>query len=147
MSSHIQNDHERTDTQLRPLIVFAIGLALLTGVSMWAMVVLFDYLKETRAAADRPASPLADSIQRPAVPLLQPNPPVDMKEVLRLQQEELNGYQWIDPEEGVVSIPINRAIDILAESGRLNQSPASVGSQPQETPAEGGGDGRSGGAR
>ena len=31
------------------------------------------------------------------------------------QQEALTGYRWVDPEAGTVTIPIERAMEIVAE--------------------------------
>ena len=52
-----------------------------------------------------------------------------------LQDEDsvLNHYGWVDPERGVVRIPIDRAIDVIATRGlpRFTASaPPSVGSTP-----------------
>ncbi|MGH9550659.1 MAG: hypothetical protein ACRD3W_14865, partial [Terriglobales bacterium] len=51
----------------------------------------------------------------------------------------LNGYAWIDPQKGLVRIPINQAIDLLARRGlpsrpQTEMPPLSIGvSVPTES--------------
>jgi hypothetical protein len=47
--------------------------------------------------------------------------------VQRLREAEavmLQNYRWVDHEAGIVGIPIDRAIDILAEKGLPTRSEA-----------------------
>ncbi len=39
-------------------------------------------------------------------------------DVLRLQAAELEGYRWVDKKAGVVEIPIERAIELIASEER-----------------------------
>jgi hypothetical protein len=40
-----------------------------------------------------------------------------LKAIRAAEDQVLNGYAWMDPEKGVVRIPIDRAIDLLSERG------------------------------
>ena len=40
-----------------------------------------------------------------------------MKAIRAAEDQVLNSYAWMDPEKGVVRIPIGRAMDLLAERG------------------------------
>jgi hypothetical protein len=65
------------------------------------------------AVPDRTPAP-AQQMPRPQ---LLANPPVELKAVLSAQRARLSGYHWIDRDKGIVSIPIDRAIQIIAARG------------------------------
>jgi hypothetical protein len=50
-------------------------------------------------------------------PALQTDPQDDLKRFLTEQKEQLSGYQWIDRAQGLVRIPIEEAMRIIAARG------------------------------
>ena len=44
--------------------------------------------------------------------------PDELAQVRAAQQELLNGYRWVDEKQGVVRIPIARAMELVAERER-----------------------------
>ena len=46
---------------------------------------------------------------------------------LRVQQEYLQQYGWVDREHGIVHIPIEQAMELVLEQEGLGQSAASTG--------------------
>jgi hypothetical protein len=64
-------------------------------------------------------------------PALDPNQPVMLRELLAKEREQLESYGWVDRDAGVVRIPIERAIQIVAENG-LPEWPQVGGQQPAE---------------
>ena len=52
----------------------------------------------------------------PPEPRLQANPAQDFQALHATQEAELNIYGWIDRENGVVHIPIDRAMELIAHS-------------------------------
>jgi hypothetical protein len=50
-------------------------------------------------------------------PQLQEHEVLDLKAIRAAEDQVLNSYAWMDPEKGVVRIPIGRAMDLLAERG------------------------------
>lgn len=44
------------------------------------------------------------------------NPNWVLREIKLKQQEKINSYRWVDPQKQIVSIPIDRAIKLTAES-------------------------------
>ena len=117
MSAEKRPSHETTELRFRGVIFSVVVLAVLIAVAMWGMGVMFDWMQAGWQAKDAPLSPLADTVERPAVPLLQTRPPQELEILRRSEESQLDSYQWIDPEQGVVQIPIERAIDILSEKG------------------------------
>jgi len=113
--------HEVYDTEIdvKTILTFTGGLVAVTAVVllvMWWMSVTF---KQQEEASDRAPSPLAEARLDPIPPgpRLQPSPPRDMDELRAKDRETLTTYGWVDRAGGVARIPVDRAIDILAERG------------------------------
>ena len=43
---------------------------------------------------------------------------VDLQNLRKLEDARLNGYQYVDKEKGVVRIPVERAIQLMAEEAK-----------------------------
>jgi hypothetical protein len=65
------------------------------------------------------------------MPRLQSAPIGDLKDMKAAEDKILNGYGWIDQQHGLVRIPIDRAIDLLAQRGL----PARQVTEPQTAAA------------
>lgn len=110
--------YETSDVHVGFMAKVVIGLFLLTligmGVSWWFQSA------ETRSfeAADRPSSPLAATLPaEPPEPRLQVVPAADLETVRAQEEAALNSYAWIDAPSGLVRIPIDRAMELVAERG------------------------------
>lgn len=128
MASESQNGprHETTDADIRVIVKFSIGLAVLILAAMIAMRFLFDYLKATQQLGP-PASPFAESQSAAPAPRLQVQPVEDLKQLRQAEDEKLNGYGWVDQKAGIARIPIDRAMDLLAEKGLPTRQAAPKG--------------------
>lgn len=100
-------------------VVFT-GAAVLIGA--WVVVCLmyffFSLLQNHREAVMEPSIPVAD--QRPAAPpepRIQASPRTDLQRYEAQQDYLLNHYLWVDKSKGVVAIPIERAMDLIAQRG------------------------------
>jgi hypothetical protein len=113
---HPAGRHEMTDANISALVKFGIGLALMLVAIMVAMVWMFDYFSTSQKLGP-PASPFAESRQLPPGPRLQVHPAVDLKNLLRDENEKLNSYGWVDKQDGIARIPIDRAMDLLLKNG------------------------------
>jgi hypothetical protein len=65
-------------------------------------------------------------------PALRSDPAGDLRGYHARQQAALEGYAWVDRDRGLVRIPIERAMDILAARGGAAWDPM----QPAPPPAE-----------
>src|SRR5437879_6079949 len=52
----------------------------------------------------------------PVAPRLQRNPHPDLEAVRLRERAALEGYRWVDPQRGIAHIPIERAIELMAQS-------------------------------
>jgi len=125
--THPEVDFERSDINIRWLVWGLVILLLLTVVAMLVTGGLQSAFETRRAALDPTPLPLFDLRPTPPAPRLQPNPidrttAADDIESLQAREDALlNSYEWVDREAGVVRIPIERAIELLAED---SQEPA-----------------------
>jgi hypothetical protein len=126
--------HEERDVPLRPLIISGMSLALLVGLSLLVMWLLFDYFAARRARLEVVPSPVFEARQLPPEPRLQISPQQDMRQMRAAEMAALHSYGWVDRQAGIVRIPIDRAIELLAERGlparREGQGMGEKGAQP-----------------
>ena len=115
--------YETRDASIPSLVKFAIGLFVLLIVAFWAMRGLFNYFR-TEQTLGPPASPFADTRPLPPAPRLQVAPARDWHQLHASENEILDSYTWVDRQAGIVRIPINRAMDLLAERGLPARSAA-----------------------
>lgn len=113
---HHAGQHETRDANIRSLVKFGIGLFVLIVAAMIAMRFVFDYFKATQQLGP-PASPFAETQAAPPAPRLQVRPVQDLKQLRQAEDERLNSYGWVDQKAGVARIPIDRAMDLLAQKG------------------------------
>lgn len=111
------SDYEKRDVSLQVIAIFGAGLIVLTIVVLLLMRLMFNALEATRERSEVPLAPLANTRQPPSGPLLQVNPAQELNEMRAREDALLNSYRWVNEEAGIVRIPINRAIELLAEKG------------------------------
>ena len=134
-----ETHHEPSDVPIRPLFWFIVIFIVFGVVSHFAL--WFLYKAFVRGERSRMAPP-ATAITRPAdadvpknQPLLQPFPiadktpqqttPVsDMADMLRAQNEQLQSYGWVDKQQGIVHLPIERAKELMAQRTAAQPAPA-----------------------
>ncbi len=131
---HIRNpevSYEHRDLSARGVLLFLIVLAV-AGVFihliLWGM---FRYLGQQitpqppSAALVTPARtlPRGDPARAFPAPQLQPDPVADLNKFRDRQEEILNSYDFVDKNNGVVRIPIERAIQIIAQRGLPTRPP------------------------
>lgn len=110
--------HEQRDINFRYVGLFFVCLFLLLAASFLLMGGLFRSLAEREQALQGPPSPLAEARpEQPPEPRLQVAPRQELEELRRKEQERLKSYGWVDRSTGTIRIPIEDAMDLLAERG------------------------------
>jgi len=108
--------HETRDLRPRVILFFLIGLTLL-GIASHGMVgQLFVRLRRREDRRDAVLGPRGASPVRPQPPL-EEEVGVALRERRRWEEEELRRTAWIDRKRGRVRIPIDLAMDHLAQEG------------------------------
>ena len=117
MARSAESGHEVSD--INPKRVAMVGLALATVIALALLVTygLFHYFYSGETRTRPLPSPLSYSREPTPEPRLSVEPGKDLK-ILRSEEDAmLKSYGWIYQEKGIVHIPIDRAIEILAERG------------------------------
>lgn len=141
------------DLNLKAIVVTVIGLALLIGLAMFFMWWVAQGLKRVEAAQDPPPRPIPEAAGRqlPPEPRLQGapgsafeekpgSPELELRQIRAEEERVLTSYEWVDEAGGVARIPVERAIEILAQEGlpeAVTAAPAEA-SAGSEAGAEGG---------
>ena len=114
-----EHAHELTDVRVPPIVVAGIGLGVVLGIALVVIQLLFNYFAVREGRHSPSTNPLAGAYgrQAPPEPRLQTAPLGDLATLRASEDARLHGYAWVDREAGVVRIPIERAIDLLAERG------------------------------
>lgn len=111
--------HEPSDISVRTVVVFVAALVVAAVVIHAGLWLLFEYFVAREGRGDEPLPPMVVTSpeRQPPEPRLQTSPPADMRAMEQAEQEMLTSYGWIDRERGIVRIPIERAMAIIAERG------------------------------
>jgi hypothetical protein len=111
--------YEKKDADTRAIVRAGIGLALATLVTSALVLVFFRWLGARESREDAPPPPLArmEPGRQPPAPRLQTLPAQDLAAVRAEEDRTLTTYGWVDEQAGIVRIPIDEAMKILAERG------------------------------
>jgi hypothetical protein len=93
-------------------------LAVLIVISIVAMKGVFELLDRQQARSDVAPSPLmTQRPQQPPEPRLQTTPVPNRTLIVEQENKRLAAYGWVDQKNGVVRIPVDQAMKLLAERG------------------------------
>ena len=111
--------HEQTDADTYAITKFGIALTLVVVVSQLVLWWLFAHFsqREQKLSPPVPAIVKAQAPSAPPEPRLQGNPQLDLQKMRQEEDAVLNHYGWVDPDLGIVRLPIERALDIIAQKG------------------------------
>src|SRR5450759_5462295 len=106
--------HETTDINAWAVGKFAIGLVIVCVVSI---VLLFGLLRFFQSREETSVANTVEPTKLFPQPQLQKTPILDLKAIRAEEDKLLHGYAWVDATKGVVRIPLDRAIEVLAKRG------------------------------
>jgi hypothetical protein len=133
--------YETTDADAGPVVRFALFLMILTLAIAALVVGFYKYLDARETAEKAQRYPMSETVNRPLPPRprLQTYPFTDVTTMRAEDRRLLDEYAWVDKNGGVVRIPIERAIEILAERGLPHRAappgtatPEASGAAPME---------------
>lgn len=131
----IGNDHERSDAHVAPLVQFLIWLAVVCAISFFLMKWLLGWFKQhDMPVPGNTAHPLAAERVIPPEPRLERarNTALlgekrndgstyftsqSLKDLHAHEHEQLSTYGWVDKQNGIVHIPIERAMELTLQQG------------------------------
>src|SRR5437773_1692582 len=126
---HEEVAYEREDLSPRGIFAFLIGLALLGVLIHFAVKGMYGYLDSYQKQHQPPLNPLVSQtendsrkvsnadIARFPQPRLETNERLEINDFRLQEEKKLNSYDWIDQKAGIARIPIDRAMQLLAQRG------------------------------
>jgi len=125
--------YERRDIGVAPVLYFLVGLAVAGLLVYFVAAGTYSYLEKRSEAQQAPVSPLVtnaptDTRKLPAdykdyLKQSFPSPQLEIDErgqldkILTDEEQTLSSYNWVDQKAGTVRIPIDRAMDLIAQRG------------------------------
>jgi hypothetical protein len=111
-----RDGYEKRDISTGAVALFAVNLVVTLFVVHYLALAAFHYLAQ-QSSGYSPPSPLATTREKFPGPRLLVNQKLDMETFRASENTLLNNYGWVDRNQGLVHIPIDRAIDLLAQQG------------------------------
>ena len=116
-SDPVEIGHESSDIRPTYIALFGIGLAVILGVVVILTFLLMHYKTAQHERRDTPLPRLARERQAMPQPRLQVDAHNELREMRAAEDRVLHSYGWVDRDAGVVRIPVDRAMEILADKG------------------------------
>ncbi|HTS17393.1 MAG TPA: hypothetical protein VMP11_07465 [Verrucomicrobiae bacterium] len=108
---------EQRDLSVRAITIFGLSLVATIMLVMLASGLLSGYWHKAYLAHQPMPLPVRMLSQVPPEPRLQVNAPVDLEHWRATEDTLLNNYAWVDRENGIVRIPIGRAMELIEQHG------------------------------
>lgn len=122
-SESLERKHEVSEKRVKNVLLVAGGAALLVVFSLAACGLTMDLLRQGRSMQDmRPLGLILAPNLKVLERFPKPNLQIDDDHAERLalysqQDAKLNSYGWVDRNNGIVRIPIDRAMELIAQRG------------------------------
>jgi hypothetical protein len=97
---------EPAGVSLRPVLLGAIAAVVLMLGAIWGLNAVYDWQVPNRTL------PAPEQFPSPRV---QTHQAEELKDLLSAQRRQLTGYEWADQNKTLVRIPIERAMEIIAQ--------------------------------
>jgi hypothetical protein len=138
IDGHNKAEFEQEDLSAKPILTFL--LALIVGCVLVALVLrgMYSYLDAYENRREPVQSPLVPSttadtrVVEPGSIMKFPEPRLEGTETTQInafrqnEAQTLHSYGWVDQQAGVVRIPIDRAMELLAQRGLPTRPQAGV---------------------
>jgi len=159
-NAHNREGFETQDLSSAGVLYFMAGLAVVVVLIYFIVAGMYRFLDRYDKNHQEPMNPMAvkagvdprtmkfDEIQKQVdktfpQPVLEHSEQRQFGEFLEKQDKILDSYDWVDPKNGVVRIPIERAMELLAQRGlpvlpqaAAAQAPGSAKKETKAPPAK-----------
>lgn len=122
-------EFERQDLSPKAVYAFLVGLAVagvLVSLFLWGMYEVLDAREKRHQPVQNPLvqqtkadtrQVLPTEVEKFPQPRLEQNERLEINDFRRKEEQTLNSYGWVDEKAGVVRIPIDRAMQLIAQRG------------------------------
>src|SRR3984893_2930929 len=126
---HAEERYEHQDLSAQGIYAFLVSLIVGGIVVYLAIWGFYNFMEARQRAHQPPPNPLVkqvetdtrivspEEIQQFPEPRLETNERVEIKDFRLKEEQTLNSYGWVDQKAGVVRIPVERAMELLAQRG------------------------------
>ncbi len=135
-SGRTTTGHEEDAVSRKGIYIFLIAFVGTVLACVVILVWMFDIFLARAEEQQPPPNPLAGERQPPPKPRLQTSSDADLKTLRAAEEKRLTSAGWISEREGIVHIPIDQAIKIVAEKGVPNWPPAKAEGDTPKKPSE-----------
>jgi hypothetical protein len=112
-----ETGYELSDLNPGYVGLFGIGLAVVLVIAVVVTSLLIHYKTVQHARRDTPIPHLARERESMPGMRLQVDPQDELRQMRAAEDATLNSYGWVDKDAGIVRIPVDRAMEILAKKG------------------------------
>jgi hypothetical protein len=137
--THTEAAHEPevfdAEIRIRPLVVtmvWVFGVTIVSAILVWLMLIGFQKLDQHGAVAPLPVEK-ANPQGLPPEPRLEGTPTANIDVLHKEEEELLNHPGWVDRQQGIVRLPIERALEVAAEKGLPGPGAAPAPTAPEAT--------------
>jgi hypothetical protein len=109
--------YDTTAVNVRGVALAGVGVIVMLALAMLVAWWLSGLYQAPVQPVDAPFPPEQIEVPFPPQPRLQSNPTLDWQEQQERARTLLNSYEWLNREQGTVRIPVEQAIELLAEEG------------------------------
>lgn len=113
-NGHGGGGYEKQDVGFRFAMTFVLALIGVVIVVLIFVVWFYQFMVPPRATTQ---TPVAQQRPLPPAPVLQANPAVDMQKFREREERKASSYGWVDQKSGIAQVPVQRAMEIVAERG------------------------------
>jgi hypothetical protein len=129
--------YETRDFNPRAVVWFTAGLAILAVlvlIGMFALIRVLSVGAPPGQGVVPPGETSLSALDRSPQPDLQITPIQDLQHMRKLEDSQLENYGWVDRQAGIAAIPIERAMEIVAERGLKVYAPGKKAVQETKGP-------------
>jgi hypothetical protein len=113
---HVRYEH--SDLQTRRVIIVGFSILGFMWLCAFLLFLYYRFAQTHTPEAEATAAPVTyPQSAVPPEPRLQVSPRRDYQGEVAYENSELSAYKWVDRRNGIVAIPIERAMELIAQRG------------------------------
>lgn len=119
-----ERDYADRDIPVGKIMVAGLYITIFTILTFVGIRFLFMHLDRSHDQAQQAVTAYATPRVLPPAPRLQVDEPRTWQQQLAIEKAQTEEYAWVDQAAGVVRIPVERAMEIMAQKGLPARAPA-----------------------
>jgi hypothetical protein len=109
--------YEKRDVSFRAIFWFVVHLVVLAIVAQAGLWLLMRSFERRAERTDATPQPMMRRGLLPPEPRLQISPSEDLRALRDAEQVTLTSYGWVNRDAGIVRLPVERAMELIATNG------------------------------